>query len=197
MSKIVNARGLACPQPVLLSKRAMAESGDVLTIVDGLDQAENVARMARAAGWSTQVDGKEDGVYVRLTRPQGAPQELPLGTAVPAGGPLVLLVPADTMGRGESPELGGILARSFFHTLLEVQPRPDVIVFLNTGVRLVVEGSPVLEDLRSLADQGIQILACGTCLGYLELKEKLAVGTVSNMYAIAETLLGAGKVVTL
>jgi sulfur relay (sulfurtransferase) complex TusBCD TusD component (DsrE family) len=60
-----------------------------------------------------------------------------------------------------------------------------------------VKGSPVLEDLRTLANQGVQILACGTCLGYYGLKEKVAVGEVSNMYTIAETMLQAGKVVSL
>ena len=195
MPKIINAQGLACPQPVLLTKRAMGESDDILTIVDGLDQAENVARMARAAGWTAQIDGKEDGIYIRVTRPQGTLQEMEKNAA-PAGGPLVLIVPEDIMGRGER-ELGTVLIRAFFHTLLEVQPRPDVIIFFNTGVRLAVEGSPVLEDLRALAEQGVQILGCGTCLGYFELKDQLAVGTVSNMYAIAETMLGAGRVVSL
>ena len=196
MPKIVQAQGLSCPQPVLLTKKAMGEAADVLTIVDGPDQAENVARMARAAGWTAQVDGKEDGIYVRVTRPREAAEALPLGTAVPAGGPLVLTIPEDVMGRGDR-ELGTVLVRTFFHTLLEVQPQPDIIIFFNTGVRLVVEGSPVLEDLQELAEQGVQLLVCGTCLGYFELKEQLAVGTVSNMYAIAETMLGAGKILSL
>lgn len=195
MPKIVNARGLACPQPVLLTKKAMGETDDILTIVDGPDQAENVARMARAAGWLVEVDGKEDGIYVRAKRPAETPAPAG-GPSAPAGGPLVLTVPEDIMGRGER-ELGTVLVRAFFHTLLEVRPRPDVIIFFNTGVRLVVEGSPVLEDLQALAEQGVQILACGTCLGYFDLKDKVAVGTVSNMYAIAETLLGAGRVVSL
>jgi intracellular sulfur oxidation DsrE/DsrF family protein len=72
-----------------------------------------------------------------------------------------------------------------------------VIVFFNAGVKLVAADSPVLEDLQALAGRGVQILACGTCLGYFELKEKVAVGEVSNMYTIAETMLGAGKVVSL
>lgn len=196
MPKIINAQGLSCPQPVLLTKNAMGEADDILTIVDGPDQAENVARMARGAGWTVQVDGKEDGVYVRATRPEGTAAPLAVGTAVPAAGPLVLTVPEDIMGRGER-ELGAVLIRSFFHTLTESQPLPDVIIFINAGVKLVVEGSPVLEDLRALACQGVQILACGTCLGYFELKDQVAVGTVSNMYAIAETMLGAGKAVSL
>jgi len=60
-----------------------------------------------------------------------------------------------------------------------------------------VEGSPLLEDLCALDERGTEILACGTCLGYYELKDQLAVGEISNMYTIAETMLGAGKVVKL
>jgi len=196
MSKVVNAQGLSCPQPVLLTKKAMAETGDVLTIVDGTDQAENVARMARKAGWTVQMDGKEDGIYVRVTRPQEAAEPLPMGTAVPAGGPLVLTIPEDIMGRGDR-ELGAVLIRAFFHTLTESTTLPDVIIFFNTGVRLVVKGSPIVEDLQALVEQGVEILACGTCLGHFALKDQVAVGQVSNMYTISETLLEAGKVITL
>lgn len=111
-------------------------------------------------------------------------------------GPLVLFVASDCLGRGPA-ELGERLMGAFFHTLLEVAPRPQKIVFSNTGVRLVAEGSRVLDDLRELAAQGVDILACGTCLGYFELKEKVAVGRISNMNEIATTLLEAGKVVEL
>lgn len=79
----------------------------------------------------------------------------------------------------------------------EVQPLPDTIIFLNSGVKLVATDSPVLEDLQDLAGRGAAILACGTCLGHYGLKEQVAVGEISNMYTIAETLLNAGKVVSL
>jgi hypothetical protein len=74
---------------------------------------------------------------------------------------------------------------------------PETIIFVNSGVKLVVEGSAVLEDLHALADRGIEILACGTCLGYYQLTDQIAVGEISNMYTIAETMLGAGRVVNL
>lgn len=109
---------------------------------------------------------------------------------------LVLLVPSETMGRGDD-GLGQILIRSFCHVLTEITPRPDTIIFLNSGVKLVIGASPVLEDLQGLATQGVEILACGTCLGHYDLKEQAAVGEVSNMYAIAETLLRAARVITL
>jgi selenium metabolism protein YedF len=197
MSKIVDARGLACPQPVILTRNALQESDTVTTIVDNETAKSNVSRMAAKQGCQVDVEEREDGIYVHLTKGEEVAKEteaLPL--AAPASGPLVLTVPSDIMGRGDE-ELGGILARAFFHTLCEVEPLPQTIIFFNSGVRLVVEGSPVVEDLQALKAQGIEILACGTCLGHYKLKDKVAVGEVSNMYTIAETLLGAGKVVSL
>ena len=127
--------------------------------------------------------------------PTGA--QLAVGEAIPLSGPLVLVVSSERMGRGEHDELGTVLIRSFFHTLGEVERLPDTILFYNSGVKLVAEGSPVLDDLQALAGRGIEMLACGTCLGYYDLTDKVAVGEVSNMYTIAETMLGAGKTVHL
>jgi selenium metabolism protein YedF len=197
MSKTVDARGLACPQPVILTRNALQESDAVTTIVDNETSKSNVSRMAAKQGYQADVEEREDGIYVHLTKGEEVAKEteaLPL--AAPASGPLVLTVPSDIMGRGDE-ELGGILVRAFFHTLGEVEPLPDTVIFFNSGVKLVVEGSPVVEDLQALKTRGIEILACGTCLGHFELKDKVAVGEVSNMYTIAETLLGAGKVVSL
>ena len=107
------------------------------------------------------------------------------------------------MGRGKQvdgvagDELGQILIRAFFHTLGEVEPLPDTIVFFNSGVKLVVEGSPVVEDLKMLVGEGVEIVACGTCLGYYDLQDEIAAGTVSNMYSIAETMLAASRLVYL
>ena len=202
MPTIVDARGKACPEPVILARKALAGSAEVTVIVDNTTARENVAGMARSQGHAVRFEERADGIYIHITA-QGAPQAAgvaptpaPAPAPAPAGGPLVVLLGADTMGRGPE-ELGGILIRSFLHTLGEVSPCPEVLILVNSGVRLAVEGSPVLDDLRALAGRGVQILACGTCLGYFELKDRVAVGTVSNMYTIAETLLGASKVVSL
>ena len=93
--------------------------------------------------------------------------------------------------------MGAVLVRGFFHALVEAETLPATIVFFNAGVKLTVDDSDVLADLRALADSGVEILVCGTCLGHYQLKERLGVGTVSNMYTIVETLLAADKVVGL
>ena len=197
MSKIVDARGLACPQPVILTRNALQESDAVTTIVANETAKSNVSRMAAKQGCQVNVEEREDGIYVHLAKEEEPTEEaVPQMAAAPASGSLVLTVPSDIMGRGDE-ELGGILVRAFFHTMGEVEPLPDTIIFFNRGVKLVVEGSPVVEDLQALKARGIEILACGTCLGHFELKDKVAVGEISNMYTIAETLLSAGKVVSL
>jgi len=109
---------------------------------------------------------------------------------------LVEAISSDRMGRGDE-QLGEVLMRSHLHTLTEVTPTPDVLILFNSGVKLAVEGSPVLDDLRALGEKGATILLCGTCLGHFALKEKVAVGEISNMYAISETLLKADTVVNL
>ena len=196
MSKVVDARGLTCPQPVILTKRAMAEAGVITTIVDNETSRDNVSRMAGKRGRPVTIEEQEDGFYVHIGAAQSEPEPRKAIASVGVAGPSVLVVSADVMGKGPE-ELGQILIRGFFHTLGEVEPLPEAIIFFNTGVRLVAENSPVMEDLQALQDAGIEILACGTCLDYLSLKERVAVGRVSNMYTIAETLLGAGKVISL
>ncbi len=198
MAKVVDCRGLSCPQPVIQTKKAMAESEQVTTIVDNDAAMMNVSRMAEKEGYSVETETKDDGIYLHVSKTSAAPEGRPAPGPVMESpvGPTVVLIPCDTMGRGDE-ELGSILVRSFLHTLNEVEPLPDTMIFVNTGVQLTVEGSPVLEDLSGLERRGVQILACGTCLGHFGIKDQIAVGEISNMYTIAEMLLAAGKVVAL
>jgi tRNA 2-thiouridine synthesizing protein A len=176
----------------------MQKVDQLVTLVDSETSMTNVSRMASKAGWQVNVISQGDEFRIELAKGQDAPEaeSLIVGRVAAVAGPLVLVVSSDSMGRGDA-ELGSILVRAFFHTLGEVAPVPQALIFFNAGVKLACEGSPVLSDLTDLANSGIEMLVCGTCLGYYELKDKLAVGQVSNMYDIAETMLRAGKVVNL
>jgi selenium metabolism protein YedF len=198
MAQTVDARGLACPQPVILTRKAMQEASQVVTLVDNETSMTNVSRMARRAGWQVDVVAQGDEYRIEMAQDGPLPEADPLslGTAQAVTGPLVLVISSEVMGHGEQ-ELGSILIRSFFHTLGEVQPTPNRIVFFNTGVKLACEGSPVLDDLCALEADGVEILVCGTCLDYFELTEEIGAGQVSNMYDIAETMLGAGRLVQI
>ena len=195
--KIVNARGLTCPQPVVLAKQAIETNEQVKVIVDDETALENVKRLGSKQGCDVQVEKKNDGTYeINLTRKAGTNEESVAlcGEASAASGPFVLVISADTMGRGND-ELGYVLIRAFLHTVCLQKEKPDVMIFYNTGVKLTVQGSEVLEDLKQLESEGVQLLVCGTCLNYFEIKDKLAAGTVSNMYDIVETMNRAGRLI--
>jgi selenium metabolism protein YedF len=108
----------------------------------------------------------------------------------------VTFVTTDRLGAGDR-QLGEILMKAFLNTLWDAEPKPAKILFLNDGVRLTTEGSEVLDSLKLLEEAGVQILSCGTCLEYYELKDKLKVGSVTKMYDTVESLLSAAKVVKI
>ena len=106
----------------------------------------------------------------------------------------VVVIASDKMGEGED-ELGKVLIKGYIYALTQLETLPKTILFYNKGAYLTCEGSASLEDLKSLEAQGVEILTCGTCLNYYGITEKLQVGTVTNMYVIAETMAKADKVV--
>jgi selenium metabolism protein YedF len=108
-------------------------------------------------------------------------------------GPRIVQVTTDSMGQGD-PTLGALLLRGYLKTLRSVEPRPDRLVFYNAGVRLCCEGSSSLEDLLALAEAGVEIIACGTCLNFYGLADRLAVGRVTDMLEITTTLATAGHI---
>jgi len=191
--KVVDARGQACPQPVILSRKAMADSNELTVIVDNETAEINVSRMAEKAGYRVDSQRKDQDIFIHLTRVVEA-QAKPLQAC--ATDEWVVLVTSEVLGRG-SDELGAVLVRGFLHALDEAESRPASLIFMNSGVRLVVQGSKVLDDLRSLSEKGVEILACGTCLDFYALKGRLAVGQVSNMYSIVEALSRADRVLSL
>lgn len=201
--KTIDARGLACPQPVLLTKKALEEGDEVTTLVDNVAATENLRRFASSKGCEVQIRAENQWFHVELRRLGQAqsvtPQERPAPAAATGTGTnngTVLLITSADLGRG-SEELGQVLMRAFFHTLGEASDLPSKVIFMNSGVKLTVAGSPVLEDLKALDAKGVALFSCGTCLNYFELMPQLAVGGVSNMYEITENLLSAQKVVRL
>lgn len=107
-----------------------------------------------------------------------------------------MFVCTDRIGQGDE-ELGHKLAGSFLYSLARTDPKPEMVLFMNSGVRLACEGSPALDDLRLLAEDGVSIMSCGTCLDYFGLMDKLAVGEVGNMNDTAKAFMDASDVVTI
>ena len=195
--KIIDARGLSCPQPVVLTKQALEANARVTTIVDNETALENVKRLAGKFGCAVTVEPKGKSVYeIHIVRGADFNKDQDFVASCQTGaapsGPFVIAVTEDKMGRGND-ELGAVLIKAFIHTVAGQAKKPNVMIFYNTGVKLTVQGSDVLEDLKQMESEGVQILVCGTCLNYFEIKDKLAVGIVSNMYDIVETMSSAGR----
>ena len=116
--------------------------------------------------------------------------------AVPARGPVVVVIGSAEMGNGD-PKLGKILMKSVLYSLTQLDELPQTVLFFNGGVRMTTEGSESIEDLKALEAQGVEILSCGTCLDFYGLKDKLCVGGITNMYVIAQTMAEADNVVKI
>jgi len=192
MAKIIDARTLACPEPVMLTRRALQEHAEVTTIVDNDTARENIMRFGKNEGCQVTIEHKSDGTYITLVKPEAKESHHP---EIAAGS--VLFLGSDVVGRGSNTGLGSLLMQKFLHTIGNMAGRPDTILLMNEGVRLVTHDSPSLSELQFLEKQGVEILACGTCLARLELTDKMAAGKISNMDEIAGKLLQAGKVISL
>jgi selenium metabolism protein YedF len=105
----------------------------------------------------------------------------------------VFLIQSDRLGRGDE-QLGSILMASFLRLLGENEDKPNSLIFWNAGVHLLCQDSKVLEYLKRLEEQGVELLACTTCLEYFELTDKLAVGKPTNMVKTIQTMLNSDVV---
>lgn len=196
MFKEVDARGLVCPKPVIQTKKAIEEMGEgqITTIVDNEIAKENVTKYAKSLSLNYKVREVDGFYHIDIFKNELTSEPLP--SAKTKLGEHVIVVGKDRLGEGND-ELGGVLIKGFFYTLTEMEPLPKAILFLNSGIKLTTEGSPVLEHLRSLEVSGVQILSCGTCLDYYCAKDKLLVGGVTNMYTIVELMTKSKNVINI
>ena len=202
MEKIIDCKGMACPLPVVNAKKASEElhAGDVLTVlVDNEIAVQNLTRFAEHKGFGVSAEKKADKEYaVTMTAPGAAleeakEEEITCVTDSRRKGMLVVLS-SNQMGTGD-PKLGTSLMKAFVFALTKQDQLPDTILCYNTGAYLSCEGADTLEDLKLLESEGVTILTCGTCLDFYGLKEKLAVGTVTNMYDIVERMENAAQII--
>ena len=191
--------GDACPIPVVKTLRALKElngAGTVQTLVDNRAAVENLTRLAESKGCAVETEQLGEKEYrVTITVGENAKVEEQSGECYTCGKPkTVVVLSSDKMGSGND-ELGGALMKAFVFALSQQETLPDTILCYNGGVKLTCEGSESLEDLKGMAARGVEIMSCGTCLNFYDLKEKLTVGEVTNMYVIVEKMSGADRVV--
>lgn len=192
----VDCKGMTCPQPLINTRNAVRNGANELeVIVDNPMSEENCTRFLIKSGFSVEDTKDADGlIHLKAKRVKDVPVDETTQCTVPGGvSQTLVLITTETLGRGDD-ELGAALMKNFLSTLPEMQ---DLwrIVLLNGGVKLSATPGPCLDALKKLAESGVSILVCGTCLNHYGLLEKKQVGEISNMLDIVTSLDLAGKVI--
>jgi selenium metabolism protein YedF len=193
MNNIIDCTGLKCPQPVINTKKYFdsLENGAAEVIVDNEVAKNNVSKFAESCGFKYEVK-EEQGIYYITVNKDATNCEI----VQLAEENLVILVTTDKLGEGND-DLGALLMKSYLYALSEADKIPKDLIFLNAGVKLTTEGSESLDSIKKLSEKGVNVFSCGTCLDFYNLKEKLQVGEISNMYTIVEKTNGASNTIKL
>ena len=204
MKKSIDGKTLPCPQPVIKVKQAFDEGGfeELEVIVDNKAAVENITRFAENSGHSI-ISLTEDENISRIIidnsdsdiklDPEVQPEQAILSDGSKTSN---IFINSSAIGSGDQ-KLGEKLMEAFIFTLTEMDNKPENILMMNSGVKVTVKGSPSISNLRDLQESGVNILVCGACLDYYNIKDLLEAGTISNMYEIASILTGPGNTVTV
>lgn len=192
MRQTVDARGLVCPEPVIMTKKALdsCDVNEVLAIVDDPTALENISRMVKNMNLESMIEEQDGSFYINISKEEIQPDKTNLRSST------VVLVKSNMLGQGND-ALGSILMRSFMYSLTQLDGEINSLIFLNSGVLLATAGSELIEYIRQLETNGVKVVSCGTCLNFYGLTDKLEVGTVGDMYSITETMLRSSKIITL
>ncbi|MBU2514361.1 sulfurtransferase-like selenium metabolism protein YedF [bacterium] len=197
--KEIDARGLSCPTPVLMAKKAIEDNSpnQIKILVDNEAAGENVNRFLQSQSYDVtienvgadfQIIGKkgEKTVTEEVTKPDEDKEQQKI----------MIMVTTDRMGYGDD-ELGLKLMISFLKTVREMGNDLWRLVFVNNGVKLTIAEAETLPALKELEAEGLHILVCGTCLDFFQLLDKKEVGLTTNMLDIVMAMQFADKVINL
>lgn len=185
--KTLDCRGLECPLPVVKTKEALKNEDGIKVLVDNEIAVQNILKFAKVKGFNASSGSVDNDYFVVVSN-----GEMQADCPTCQLGPTVVVSSAVM---GSNPELGKILMKSFIFALTKQDVMPSQIIFYNEGVYLTCAGSDVLLDLKTLEDQGTEIVSCGTCLDFFGLKEALQIGSITNMYDIVERMESAVTII--
>ena len=198
----LDERGHQCPLPVINTKKVLetaAKGETILVLTDNEIAVQNLNKLAVQKGCGFSFVKKANDLFESTITVNEGPAAAETRTEEPVycdctPVKTAVAVSSSAMGNGDD-DLGKLLMKSFIFALTQTSPLPADIVFYNGGAFLTCEGSPALEDLKSLSEAGVKIHTCGTCLNHYNLNDQLVIGDVSNMYEIVEILNGTSKVI--
>ena len=195
----LNCRGLDCPQPVLRTKDFIEANTQTLAftvLVDNPAAAQNVVRFVESQGFNASLDKNDDGFEIKAEKSEETSRESVVAEPATSSKKTLVLISKNTMGSGDD-VLGAGLMLNFLNTLNEMGETLWRIVFLNSGIKLTIEGAKTLPAIRQLEAQGVSILVCGKCLTHFNLLDQKGVGETTNMLDIVTSLQLADKVISV
>lgn len=201
--RIVDTKGQLCPAPLIATKRALKETSvgeSFLVLTDNHTSFTNVSRFLRDNNTLFTVSEKKGIWSLTVTRTTAEPVkpnvEEYCAPEVPhfQKGDFVVAISSDKMGEGDA-ELGTLLMTNFIKAIHDLDILPSEMLFYNRGVFLGKDDSAVLELLKDLESMGVVLFLCGTCIRHYSLEDKIHIGSVSNMFEIAQIMSSAEKVV--
>lgn len=202
MAKRLDARGLTCPAPVLMVKDLVEKEqpAELLVLVDNAASCENVARFLAARNYLVTEEAAGGDFHLLARHKEGGrsgvdPEPEP-DPAASVRTKILALVTASQLGHGDD-VLGGKLMVNYLKTLKEMGSDLWQLIFVNGGVQLTIDTSPVLAELQAYETDGVIILACGTCLEHFQLTARKKVGVTTNMLDIVTAMQLADKVITI
>ena len=198
MKKFIDAKGKACPMPVIMAKKEIDAGVKFFEIeVDNKIAVENLKKLANSQGFTTTIEENNGNFKVNFSN--GCEECEEVLAKVEGKKPLgnwSIFVNKEIIGAGNE-ELGQSLMKMFLYTISEGEDLPKSILFMNGGVKVPTLNEQAVEHLKVLQDKGVELLVCGACLNFYGLEDKLEVGKISNMYDIINTMKEASKVITI
>jgi selenium metabolism protein YedF len=201
--RVVDTKGQLCPAPIIAAKKALretAEGDSFIVLTDNRTSLDNLSRFLKDNNALFSVIEK-DGIWT-LTVLKGSGEEVVTAAEDYCSSSvshfekndLIIVISSDKMGEGNE-ELGHHLMGNFIKAIKDLDKLPRKIVFYNSGVLLATNNSSVAEHLRDIERMGVELLLCATCVNFYNISDKLVAGVQSNMFAIAEAMASAGKVI--
>ncbi len=201
--RIINTKGQLCPAPLIATKRALKETDEGDSFIVETDNKVSFSNISRYLKDNHIIfaAGESEGLW-KITITRGAsglkdtkPEEY-CAPEIPHfnKGDFVVAFTSDRMGQG-SDELGELLLNNFVKAVKDLDALPSKMVFYNSGVMIGSEDSPVVNNLRELEKMGVGLFFCATCVDFYSLNEKIKIGSLSNIFEIAQIMASSGNVI--
>ena len=186
-TKRIDCTNLDCPMPVIKAKQFLEENENIIldVVVDNNVAVQNLERLAKSLSLKSKSSKDGNNFVVSIEKKENIQNDE--NKVILTQENQTILIKTNILGYGND-DLGATLMKGFIFTLTQSKPFPKKVMFLNSGVKLTSENEETIKNLKVLEENGVEIVSCGACLDFYNLKESVKVGSIGNMYDIVDSL---------